>query len=176
VKFLIASISPHSNPEESALSTSLIGFDHSIEISLAEIARVSRPPVVPRGHNFAKRKGGPQNVVQLVSERDKDGGSDPRLRPDQEPPERLGRAIQDKKIRVTIAWNLLAFHALEALPKGKTFDVEYYRHNILTALVSLRQEETCYSCRECKGPSDSKVYRPLCRKRSGTRHTRALFV
>jgi hypothetical protein len=60
---LIASIPPYSNPEESALPKSLIGFDHSIEISLAEVTRVSRAPVVPRRNNFAKRKGGPRNVV-----------------------------------------------------------------------------------------------------------------
>jgi hypothetical protein len=41
--FLIVSIPPYSNPEESALPKSLIGFDHSIEIWLAEVARVSRP-------------------------------------------------------------------------------------------------------------------------------------
>jgi hypothetical protein len=66
MNFLIVSISPDSNPEESALPKSLIGFDHSIEIWLAEVARVSRPPVVPRGNGFAKRKGGRRNVVQLV--------------------------------------------------------------------------------------------------------------
>jgi hypothetical protein len=63
---LIASISPNSNPEESALPKSLIGFDHSIEIWLAEVTQVSRPHVVPRGNNFAKRKGGPRNAMQLV--------------------------------------------------------------------------------------------------------------
>jgi hypothetical protein len=66
MNFLMASISPYSNLEESALPKSLIGFDHSTEIWLAEIARVSRRPVVPRGNNIAKRKGGPQNVVRLV--------------------------------------------------------------------------------------------------------------
>jgi hypothetical protein len=69
MEFLIASISPHSNPEESALRKGLIGFDHSIEIWLAEVTRVSRPPVVPRANNFAKRKGGPRSVVQLVARR-----------------------------------------------------------------------------------------------------------
>jgi hypothetical protein len=66
MNFLMASISPNSNPEESALPKSLIGFNHLIEIWLAEVTRVSRPPVVPRGNNFAKRKGGPRNAVQLV--------------------------------------------------------------------------------------------------------------
>jgi hypothetical protein len=64
---LIRSIPPYSNPEESALPKSLIRFDHSIEIWLAEVARVSRAPAVPRWNDFAKRKGGPRNVVQLLS-------------------------------------------------------------------------------------------------------------
>jgi hypothetical protein len=66
MNFLILTISPYSNPEEYALPKRLIGFDHSIEIWLAEVARAFRPPVAPRGNNFAKRKGGPQNVVGLV--------------------------------------------------------------------------------------------------------------
>jgi histone-lysine N-methyltransferase SETMAR len=39
---------------------------------------------------------------------------------------------------VTIAWNLFGFHVFEALPKGRTFDAEYYHDSVLTALVSLR--------------------------------------
>jgi hypothetical protein len=38
------------------------------------------------------------------------------------------------------AWNSLELHVLNALPKGRTFDAEYYRDNTLTALVSLRPE------------------------------------
>jgi hypothetical protein len=66
VNFLIAIISPNSNPEESALPKGLIRFDHSIEIWLAEVARVSRPFVLVKMNDFAKRKVGPRNVVQLV--------------------------------------------------------------------------------------------------------------
>jgi hypothetical protein len=62
----MAVMSPNSNPDDSALPKGLIGFDHSIEIWLAEVAQVSRPAVVPTGNNSAKRKGGPRNVVQLV--------------------------------------------------------------------------------------------------------------
>jgi hypothetical protein len=38
---------------------------------------------------------------------------------------------------VTIAWNPLGFHLLDALPKGNTFNAEYYRINILTELLPL---------------------------------------
>jgi hypothetical protein len=41
---------------------------------------------------------------------------------------------------VTIALNPLGFHVLDVLPKGRTFDAEYYRDNTLTALVSVRPE------------------------------------
>jgi hypothetical protein len=41
---------------------------------------------------------------------------------------------------VTIACNPLAFHLLDALPKGNTFNTEYYRVIILTELFSLRQQ------------------------------------
>jgi hypothetical protein len=67
VNFLIASISPYSNPEESALPKGWLLVENSVAIWLAEVAWVSRPPVAPRGNNFAKRKGGPRNVVAVVS-------------------------------------------------------------------------------------------------------------
>jgi hypothetical protein len=38
---------------------------------------------------------------------------------------------------VTIAWNPLGFHLLGALPKGNTFNTEYYHVNILTELLPL---------------------------------------
>jgi hypothetical protein len=38
---------------------------------------------------------------------------------------------------VTIAWNLLRFLLLDTLPKGNTFNAEYYRVNILTELLPL---------------------------------------
>jgi hypothetical protein len=40
---------------------------------------------------------------------------------------------------VTIASNPLGSHLLEALPKGNTFDTEYYCVTILTQLLTLRQ-------------------------------------
>jgi hypothetical protein len=50
---------------------------------------------------------------------------------------------------VTIAWNPLRFHLLDALRKGNTFNAEYSLVNILTELLPLRShvdEETRYSC------------------------------
>jgi hypothetical protein len=38
---------------------------------------------------------------------------------------------------VTITWNPLEFHLLDALPKGNTFNAEYYRVNILREFLPL---------------------------------------
>jgi hypothetical protein len=54
------------------------------------------------------------------------------LRAEQGPPERAKQTIQKKKIMVTIAWIALGFHLIEAVPKGRGADAEYYRNNILT--------------------------------------------
>jgi histone-lysine N-methyltransferase SETMAR len=42
---------------------------------------------------------------------------------------------------VTLAWNPLAFPLIVALPKGRTFNTEYYRDNILAALTQLQPED-----------------------------------
>jgi hypothetical protein len=42
---------------------------------------------------------------------------------------------------VTIAWNPLEFPLIVALPKGRTSNAEYYRDNILTALIQLQPED-----------------------------------
>jgi hypothetical protein len=58
------------------------------------------------------------------------------LGPDGEtPPERAGHTIQDRKIMGTIAWNTLGFPLIVTLPKGRTFNAEYYHDNILVALT-----------------------------------------
>jgi hypothetical protein len=62
------------------------------------------------------------------------------LRVEAQPPERLRHTIEDPRIMVTIAWNPLGFHLLDALPKGSTFNAEYYRVNILTELLPLRPQ------------------------------------
>jgi hypothetical protein len=41
---------------------------------------------------------------------------------------------------VTIAWNLLGFHFLDASPKVNTSNAEYYRVNLLTKLLPLRPQ------------------------------------
>jgi hypothetical protein len=42
---------------------------------------------------------------------------------------------------VTIAWNPLRFPLIVVLPKGRTFNAEYYRDNILAALTQLQPED-----------------------------------
>jgi histone-lysine N-methyltransferase SETMAR len=41
---------------------------------------------------------------------------------------------------VTIAWNLLGFQLAEVLPKGRGFNAESYRDNILTELIRFPPE------------------------------------
>jgi hypothetical protein len=62
------------------------------------------------------------------------------LHVEEQPSERPRHTIQNPKIMVTIAWNPLRFHLLDALPKGNTFNIEYYRVNILTELLPLRPQ------------------------------------
>jgi transposase len=62
------------------------------------------------------------------------------LQPGQTPPERPKHTIGDKKIMVTIAWNPLRFHLVTVLPKGMTFNADYYRDNILSALTEYLPE------------------------------------
>jgi histone-lysine N-methyltransferase SETMAR len=63
------------------------------------------------------------------------------LRPRETPPETARHTIQDREIMVTIAWNPLGFPLGVALPKGSTFNGEYYRDNILAALTQFQPEE-----------------------------------
>jgi histone-lysine N-methyltransferase SETMAR len=44
-------------------------------------------------------------------------------------------------LRETIAWNPLGFPLIVALPKGRAFNAEYYRDNILAALTQLQPED-----------------------------------
>jgi hypothetical protein len=63
------------------------------------------------------------------------------LRPGGTPPERARHTIQDRKSKVTIAWNPLGFPLIVALPKGRTFDADCYRNNILAALTQFQPED-----------------------------------
>jgi hypothetical protein len=56
------------------------------------------------------------------------------------PPERPRHTIQGPKVIVTIAWNPLGFHLLDAIPKGNTPNAEYYRVNLLKELLPLRSQ------------------------------------
>jgi hypothetical protein len=49
--------------------------------------------------------------------------------------------IQNWTIMVAIAWNPLGFPLIVALSKGRTFNAEYYRNNILAALTRLEPED-----------------------------------
>jgi histone-lysine N-methyltransferase SETMAR len=49
--------------------------------------------------------------------------------------------MQDRTIIVTIAWNPLGFTLIVAVPKGRTFNAEYYRDNILAALNRFQPED-----------------------------------
>jgi histone-lysine N-methyltransferase SETMAR len=42
---------------------------------------------------------------------------------------------------VTITWNPLGFHLIVALPKGYTFNAEYYRDNILAAVTQPQSDD-----------------------------------
>jgi transposase len=44
-------------------------------------------------------------------------------------------------LRETIAWNPLRFPLIVALPKGRTFNGEYYRDNIIVALTQRQPED-----------------------------------
>jgi hypothetical protein len=61
-----------------------------------------------------------------------------RLRVEEQPPERPRHTIQDSEMTVAIAWNPLGFHLFDALPKGNTFNAEYYRGNITIELLPFR--------------------------------------
>jgi hypothetical protein len=62
------------------------------------------------------------------------------LHVEERPAERPRHIIQDPKMMVTIAWNPLGFHLLDALPKSNTFNIEYYSVNILTEFLPLRPQ------------------------------------
>jgi hypothetical protein len=55
--------------------------------------------------------------------------------PEEEPPARSRRMIQDRRIMVTVAWSPLGFHIVKALPRGGSFDAEYSRDNILAPSI-----------------------------------------
>jgi hypothetical protein len=62
------------------------------------------------------------------------------LRVEEQSPERPRHTIQDPKMMVTIAWNPLGLHLLDARPKGKAINAEHYCVNIPTELLPLRPQ------------------------------------
>ena len=44
---------------------------------------------------------------------------------------------------VTIFWSVFGFHVVDILPKGVSFDTDYFRDNILAKLVE-KKEEYCH--------------------------------
>jgi hypothetical protein len=89
------------------------------------------------------------------------------LRPDQGPPERPRHTIEGRKMMVTIAWNPLGFRFVEALPKGRILHAEYYRDNILMALIPLLSapgERQLVIMQTVQGPTLLKNVEPWCRK------------
>jgi hypothetical protein len=90
------------------------------------------------------------------------------LRAERQPPERPRHTIQDSKMIVTIAWNPLGFHFLNALPKGNTFNAEYYRVNILTKVVPLRRQidgRRLVIHADNARPHTARKCRPLCEEK-----------
>jgi hypothetical protein len=76
-------------------------------------------------------------MITKVAESSRIAKSESSDRPNHEPPERPRGTIDDRKMMVTIAWNSLRFHFVEALRKDRIFNAECYRDNILTAFLPL---------------------------------------
>jgi histone-lysine N-methyltransferase SETMAR len=56
---------------------------------------------------------------------------------DQNPDVRARQTVASPKVMVTIAWNPMAFHLIEGLPKGSKFNAGYYISAILEQLAQL---------------------------------------
>jgi hypothetical protein len=57
------------------------------------------------------------------------------LGPDQEPPERPGHMIEERKIMVIIARNASRFHLVQLVQKGMAFNAEDHPDNIRTGVI-----------------------------------------
>jgi histone-lysine N-methyltransferase SETMAR len=89
------------------------------------------------------------------------------LRVEGHPPERPRHTIQEPKMIVTIAWNPLGFHLLDALPKGNTFNVKYYLVNLLTEFLPLHPEvdgRRLVIHADNKRPHIARKYRVFCKE------------
>jgi hypothetical protein len=54
--------------------------------------------------------------------------------------DRKWHTIQSPKFMLTIMWNLIGFHGLKALPKGRKFNAQYYTNDILVAFSDWRRQ------------------------------------
>jgi histone-lysine N-methyltransferase SETMAR len=57
------------------------------------------------------------------------------LQTGQQPPDRVKHMIGDRKMMITIVWNLHGFHLVDGLPKGQKFNASYYIDNLLQPLL-----------------------------------------
>jgi hypothetical protein len=56
------------------------------------------------------------------------------------PPERKKYMIQARKMMITMVWNSLGFHIVNAFPKAQTFNASYSIEHILQSVLELRPE------------------------------------
>jgi hypothetical protein len=48
--------------------------------------------------------------------------------------------VQSQKFMLMVVWNLIGFHVLKALPKGRKFNQQYYTNDILLAISDWRRQ------------------------------------
>jgi hypothetical protein len=54
--------------------------------------------------------------------------------------DREQHTVQSPKFMLTVMWNLVGFHVLKALPKGRKFNAQYYINDILVAISDWRRQ------------------------------------
>jgi histone-lysine N-methyltransferase SETMAR len=54
--------------------------------------------------------------------------------------DRERHTIQSPKFILTVVWNLIGFHVLKSLPKGRRFNAQYYTKNLLVAISDWRRQ------------------------------------
>jgi hypothetical protein len=97
--------------------------------------------------------------------------------PEEQPPKKPRHTIQDPKMMVTVACNSLGFDLLDSRPKGRTFNAEYYRDNVLSALLPLCPRLMGEnSRRQCKPPHVSQMHNFLSLKCLTSPRTPAVFA
>jgi hypothetical protein len=54
--------------------------------------------------------------------------------------DRERHTVQSPKFMLTVVWNLIGFHVLKTLAKGRKFNAQYYTNDILVAISDWRQQ------------------------------------